>query len=49
MMLIVCTILSIPAYMLYWSGNKRQDSFSFEDPKSFFSTFTLGNLGQSSL
>ena len=49
LMLIICTLLSLPAYVLYWSGNRSNNSFSIEDPKAFFSTFTLGNLGQSSL
>lgn len=44
--LILCTILSIPSFVFFWSG--RQGSTVFRDSKVFFSTFTLGNLGQSS-
>ena len=49
LMLLVCTILSIPSYVLFWSGTPSANKFAIEDPKVFFSTFTLGNLGQSSL
>ena len=45
MMMFVCTLLSLPAYLFYWSVNKSESSLIYEDPKSFFSTFTLGNLG----
>ena len=49
LMLAICTILSLPSYVLFWSGDPSNNKFSIEDPKAFFSTFTLGNLGQSSL
>jgi hypothetical protein len=44
--MILCTLLSIPSFAFYWTG--RQGSNVWKDSKVFFSTFTLGNLGQSS-
>ena len=40
-MAIIGTVLSLPAYFLYFSGNSKD----LGDVKSFFNAFTLGNLG----
>jgi hypothetical protein len=37
------TILSLPAFFFYFSGNALKSENL--DVKSFFSSFTLGNLG----
>ena len=45
-MLLVCTILSIPSYVMFWYG-EAQFSNGIQASKSFFASLTLGNLGQS--
>jgi hypothetical protein len=42
--LIICTILSIPAFVFFTSG---EEGNVWKDQKVLFSTLTLGNIGQS--
>lgn len=39
----ILSIVSIPAFILYYFGGKQQATF--QDSKAFMSTFTLGNVG----
>ena len=48
-MLLVCTLLSLPAYVLFWSGkamntNDMDSQMSFNE---FIGSLSLGNLGAS--
>lgn len=47
LLFILCTILSIPSFIFFWTGNSETQK-NWLDSKTLFSTFTLGNLGQSS-
>jgi hypothetical protein len=40
-MAIIGTVLSLPAYFLFFTGNTKD----LGDVKGFFNAFTLGNLG----
>lgn len=44
---VLCTLLSIPSFIFFASGADTPSAW--QDSKSFFSSFTLGNLGQSSM
>ena len=47
-MLVVCTLLSIPSLILFYSGGYNDISEGLRDTKSLFAAFTLGNIGQRS-
>lgn len=44
LLFLLFSVFSIPAFVLFYYGGENS---SLSDPKMFFSTFTLGNLGQS--
>ena len=44
---LILSVLSLPAFILFFQGNEGQHSAALHDSKQFFSMFTLGNLGQS--
>ena len=49
-MLLTCTCLSIPAYILFWNGESRKcsddsENYTFND---FILALSLGNLGEKS-
>lgn len=46
MMFLMLTILSVPAYIFYFSGTQSDDGSG--DMKSFLGKLSLGNIGQSS-
>jgi hypothetical protein len=48
MMFFVMSIVSIPAYAFYWSGN-ASDISSYSNIKYALAAFTLGNIGASKL
>ena len=47
-MLVVCTLLSIPSFVLFWHGSYNDISEGMRDTKSLLASVTLGNLGQRS-
>lgn len=47
LMFLIFTLLSLPSFLLFYNGNEATN-VNLYDTKGFFSTFTLGNLGQSS-
>ncbi len=46
LLFLVFTLISIPAYVLFYFGGSQDPNWS--EPKILFSTFTIGNLGESS-
>jgi hypothetical protein len=46
LLFLIFAILSIPSYLLFLHGNESERA-RLSDTKGLFSTFTLGNLGQS--
>lgn len=44
-MLTVCTLLSIPSFILFSQGGYNDASDGFRDTKSVFAILTLGNIG----
>jgi len=48
-MFLIFSVLSLPCYLLFYSGTEATgEGLGLDDAKNFFSTFTLGNVGQDS-
>lgn len=47
-LMFVCSLLSIPSLVLFWSGDFNDVTEGIRDTKSVFASLTLGNVGQRS-